>query len=168
MAEPCPDGVDIDAGTEEVCGSGVSDRVWAAARRVPLISEKPRDAHNVVEPPANTATARRPPRLRADIAGTALLGTGNGNEFFFPVHVLDAQAGNFPAAECVNCKQHQDGAISNVARLVSIGAGDQTLHISPTGTYRKSFLLEDSWTFDSGCHARSAPAADFGIPKERP
>src|SRR5207247_9871921 len=72
------------------------------------------------------------------LLGPPLLGTGNGNEFFFPVHVLDAQAGDFLAAESVNCKQHQHGAISNLAWLVRVGTGDETLYIGPTGTYGKS------------------------------
>src|SRR6266581_4279000 len=126
-----------------------------------------------------TATATRPnlaqvPQHRLTdfihervLLGAALLGTSDGNDLFFPVHVMHAQTGNFSVTECVNREQHQDRTISNVARLVAVNAGDETLHISPTGTYGKSFLLEDSWTFDSGCHTRSAPTAGLRIPEER-
>src|SRR5438128_2833570 len=65
------------------------------------------------------------------LLSAALLRTSNGDDLFFPVDVLQAQPGDFPAAECVNRKQHQDGAISNSAWRVRVGAGNQTLHILP-------------------------------------
>src|SRR6266446_502134 len=57
--------------------------------------------------------------------------------------------------------------VADITRLISASSHNQPLHIRPTWSHRKSFLLEYTRAINAGCQANSTPRAHFGMAEER-
>src|SRR5438128_6527506 len=151
MAEPSPDRVDIDR-TEEVCGGGVPDGVWAdsfcrqggsfqlSLPRMALdqaVNAKTRDwmaaaieedilvRWTIGDQSREFSNGHRPKRTETFFtAFTVDLHTRSGQ-----VQIVDQQLGGFIGTATGVVKEQQQGIVAAALRGLTIGAGQQCVHL---------------------------------------
>jgi hypothetical protein len=96
-----------------------------------------------------------------------LLRTHDRNDLAFPVQLFKAQTGNLAAAKAIDCKQHQDGLITYVTRLIAASTADESLYVRPMRPNRERFLLKHTRPLDAGRYTTHTPTPHFSVPKER-
>ena len=97
----------------------------------------------------------------------ARLRTADPEHLVLPVEIVQAQAADFACSQSVSDEQHQNRAVALVDRPVAFRRGQEAQDILPLQPLRHVFVPLETWRHDPLGHARRAPAARFGKPKER-
>ena len=67
-----------------------------------------------------------------------ILRTPHADLFIGPVQIIQCQSTNLSDAQTVYRQKQNDGTVANMARAIRVKARNQTSHLLPTWTFRKS------------------------------